>query len=107
MDANPAQIVQMYHSDWMDVTDWATAIAKVGPRLADAVRFARTVAGDPIADSTFMKKRAALALALDGATHKTRAAFDRGFAICVMAILAGLTSGSNVTPPVFEAGGTA
>ena len=45
-----------------------------------------------------MKKRAAVALALDDATHNTHAAFEKAFPICVMASLAGASAS-----PVFEA----
>ncbi len=103
MDANPAQIVAPFYSDWFDITEWAPAIAKVAPLLADTIRYAKTVAGDPTADPKFMKKRAALALALDGATHNTKAAFNQNFPICVMATLAGLTSGGP-NAPTFQAG---
>ncbi len=101
MDANPAKILPPFASDWYDITHWASAITKVGPLLADTINFAKTVAGDPTTNATFMKKRAALALALDGVTHNTNAAFEKEFPICVMATLAGLTPGT--TPPVFEA----
>ena len=103
MDANPAQILPPYSADWTLITWWASSIASVGGLLASTIQYAKTVVGDPTADKTFMKKRAALALALDGVTHKTKAVFERGFPICVMATLAGLTPGPTPPPPVFEA----
>ncbi len=102
MDANPAGILAPFSADWYDITHWASAIAKVGPPLADTIRFGKTVRGDPTANPEFMKKRAALALALDSVTHNTRATFEKAFAICAMARLAGLTRGP-APPPVFEA----
>ena len=101
MDANPAQILPPFSADWYDITHWASAIAKVGPILADTIDAAKKVQGDPTANPEFMKKRANLALALDGVTHNTKAAFDHAFPICVMATLAGLSPGA--TPPIFEA----
>jgi hypothetical protein len=101
MDANPAQIVPPFYSDWYDITEWASAIATVGPLLADTIAFAKTVQGDPTANPAFMQKRAGLALALDSATHNTKAAFNQNFPICVMATLAGLTPGAKRL--VFEA----
>ncbi len=102
MDANPAQILPPFYSDWYDITEWAPAIAKVGPLLKDAiVYFAKAVKGDPGADPTFMKKRQNLARAIDGAIHKTKAASNQNFPICVMATLAGVTPG--VHPPIFGA----
>ena len=102
LDATGSNIPDPYYSDWYDITvAWAPAIAKVGPLLADIIAYAKTVAGDPTADPVFMKKRAAVALALDGATHKTHASANPNFPICVMATLAGLTPGEN--PPVFQA----
>jgi hypothetical protein len=103
MDANPAQILAPFYSDWTLITWWASAIAGVGPVLADTIRHAKTVAGDPASDKTFMEKRAALALALDAATHETKGVFEKAFPICVMATLAGLTPGPTTPPPVFEA----
>jgi hypothetical protein len=103
MGANPAQILPPFYSDWTLITWWATAVAKVGVLLADTIQYAKTVAGDPTADKTFMKKRAALALGLDGVTHKTKGVFEKAFPICVMASLAGLTPGPTPPPPVFEA----
>jgi hypothetical protein len=103
MDANPAQILPPFYSDWTLITWWASAIADVGPILADTIRYAKTVVGDPTADKTFMEKRAALAQALDAATHETHAVFEKGFPICVMATLAGLNPGPTPPPPVFEA----
>ncbi len=101
LNTHPAQIEPPYYSDWYDITDWAGAIAKVGPILADTIRFARTVEGDPTKNAEFIKKRDALARALEGATHKAHAAFERAFPICVMATLAGLTPGAAA--PLFEA----
>lgn len=101
MDANPAQILPPYYSDWYDVTMWAAALTAAAPLLADAIRYARTVQGDPTIDPAFMKKRAALAMALDGVTHNTHAAFEKAFAICAMSTLAGVPKGSN--SPIFEA----
>ena len=103
MDANPAQILPPFYSDWTLITWWASAIAEVGPVLADTIRYAKTIVGDPTADKTFMEKRAALAQALDAATHETQAVFEKGFPICVMATLAGLNPGPTPPPPVFEA----
>jgi hypothetical protein len=87
MTANPAQIQPTFYSDWYDITNWASAIAKAAPLLADAIRFAKTVPGDPTANPTFMKKRAALASALNGVTHNTNAAFEKAFPLCVMSAL--------------------
>jgi len=101
MDAHPPQISMSFYPDWYDITHWAAAIAAVGPLLADAIRFARTVAGDPMANLAFTKKRAALLLALDGVTHNAHAAFDHAFPLCAMATLAGRTPGTPA--PVFEA----
>src|SRR5580658_465577 len=101
-DANPSQVPLAFYPDWYDISEWGPAIADVGPLLAGTIQFAKTVQGDPTANPAFMKKRAALALALDSATHNTHAAFDQAFPICVMSTLAGLTPGA--TPPVFEAG---
>ncbi|MGH9406023.1 MAG: hypothetical protein ACRD3D_09340 [Terriglobia bacterium] len=103
-DANPAQVPMTpapYYSDWTDITQWADALAQVGPLLADAVTSSKAVVGDPAADPAFMKKRKALALALDGATKNTKAAFNQNFPICVMATLAGRTPGAAA--PIFEA----
>jgi len=47
MDANPAQILPPFYSDWTLITWWASAIADVGPVLADTIRYAKTVVGDP------------------------------------------------------------
>ncbi len=99
MDANPAQIQPPSYSDWYDITMWAKAIAHVAPLLASAIQSARAVGGDPSADPDFMKKRADLAKALDGATHKIKAAFEQGFPICVMAALSG-----GASPVTFQAG---
>lgn len=101
-DANPAQVPAPYYSDWFDITQWSSAIAHVGPLLADTIAFARTVAGDPTASTVFMSKRHSLALALDSAVKNTKAAFNQNFPICVMAVLAGRTPGAP--PPSFEAG---
>lgn len=101
-DANPAEVPAPYYSDWFDITQWSSAIAQVGPLLADTISFARTVAGDPTASAVFMSKRHSLALALDSAVKNTKAAFNQNFPICVMATLAGRTLGTP--PPRFEAG---
>ena len=101
MDANPATIKAPFFSDWFDITEWAEAVAKVGPVLADAIAQGKQVVGDPSADAQFMKKRQKLALMIDSVTHKTKAAFDHTFPICVMATLAGRAPGNP--PPVFEA----
>ncbi|HVT95709.1 MAG TPA: hypothetical protein VHD76_22880 [Bryobacteraceae bacterium] len=87
--ANPARIPALHYSDWFDITFWAEAIARVGPLLADAIRFGKTVPGDPTGNAVFMKKRADVARAIAASTNKTHAAFERAFAICVMATLAG------------------
>jgi hypothetical protein len=102
MDANPAKILPPFSADWYDITQWAEALAKTGPLLADAIAYGRKVPGDPMADPTFRQKRAILAGALDGVTHKTRSAFEKAFPICVMATLAGLTLGAKQAA-VFEA----
>ena len=103
MDANPAGILPPFYSDWYDITMWAEALAKVGPLLADVIGYAKTVTGDPSTDPTLMKKRKALALALDGATHNTHAAFDESFPICVMSTLAGPVQGAPAGSLTFEA----
>ncbi len=103
MDENPAGILPPFYSDWYDITMWAGALAKVGPLLADVIAYAKSVTGDPSADQTFMKKRKALALALDGATHNTHAAFDESFPICVMSALAGPVQGTPAGSLTFEA----
>ena len=100
MDDNPAQILSPFRSDWVVITWWASAVATLGPQLADTIRFAKIVQGDPTANADFMKKRAALALALDGVTHKMKPAFDKAFPICVMASLAGPATAPDC---VFEA----
>lgn len=102
MDATGSNIPAPYYSDWFDITaSWAPAIAKVGPILADAIAYAKTVQGDPIQDPTFMKKRANLAHALASVTRNTKAAFNQNFPVCAMATLGGLTPGDN--PPSFSA----
>ena len=103
MTANPAQIVPPYYSDWVDITNWAAAIAKTAPLLADAIQFAKTVQGNPATNPTFMKKRAALAEALAAVTHKANAAFDKAFPVCVMSALAGNAAGTKTNVAVFEA----
>jgi hypothetical protein len=75
----------------------------VGPLLGDTIQYAKTVSGNPTADATFMKKRAALALALDGVTHKTKGVFEKAFPICVMSTLAGVTTAPAPASPIFEA----
>ena len=73
------------YSDWYDITFWAHAIAAVGPRLK-AVLAAAEVAGsaDPAKDPRFMAARDALAKTLAEVTHKTAAAFEKGWPIAVM-----------------------
>ncbi|MCU1292787.1 MAG: hypothetical protein JWP08_1637 [Bryobacterales bacterium] len=102
MDSNPARILPPFSADWYDITEWAEALAKAGRLLADAIVYGRKLPGDPTADPTFRQKRAVLAGALDGVTHKTRSAFEKAFPICVMATLAGVTSGPRQAA-VFEA----
>ncbi len=101
MDAHPSATHGPSYSDWFDVTTWADAIVAVAPRLADAIRSARSAGPDPSANPDFMKKRAALASALDGVTHNMRAAYEPGFPICVMTRLCGGRPGG--VAPVFEA----
>ena len=101
MDKNPAIIAPPFSSDWLLITEWAEALAQVGPVLAKTIAVGREVQGDPTANPAFMKQRNALALALDGATHKTRSVFEGAFPLCVMATLAGHTPGNP--SPVFEA----
>jgi hypothetical protein len=102
MDGNPAQIPPPFLSDWLDVTEWAEAVAKVAPLLADTIAYGKSVHGDPTADEKFMEKRRNVALAINSVLHNTNAAFDHLFPICVMASLAGRTPGHDPAP-VFEA----
>lgn len=102
MDENPAQIQAPFVADWVDITEWATAVAKVAPLLADAIAHGKTVQGDPTADDKFMDLRRKLALAINSVLHNTNAAFDHLFPICVMASLAGRTPGHEPAP-TFEA----
>ena len=103
MQSDPQTPISPSYSDYMDVSKWAATIAKVGPVLSNTIAFAKTVQGDPTANPVFLKKRGALALALDGATHNVKMAFkqNENFPICAMATLAGLTPGAN--PPIFQA----
>ena len=96
MDANPARVQPPYYSDWMDITEWAETLAKVGPLLTAAVQAGKAAPGDPTADPGFMQKRAALAHALEETTRKTHAAFERAFPICVMATLGSLAQHSRI-----------
>jgi hypothetical protein len=102
MEADPVNIPHPFSTDWYDITQWAEALAKTGPLLADALAYAKKVAGNPMADPIFKQKRAALAKALDGVTHKTRSAFEKAFPICVMATVAQVTSGPSQAA-IFEA----
>ncbi len=87
MDSHPAGIKPPFYSDWYDITMWAGAVAKVGPFLAAAIQSGKSVEGDPSSNPDFMKKRAALAQALDSVTHNLKAAFEQAFPICVMTAL--------------------
>ena len=102
MDENPARIPPPFSADWLDITEWAEAVGKVAPLLAETIAYGKTVQGDPTADKKFMEKRRKVALALNSVLHKTKAAFDHLFPICVMASLAARTPGHE-PPPVFEA----
>jgi hypothetical protein len=102
MDQNPAQIPPSFMPDWVDVTEWAEAVAKVAPLLADTIAYGKTVHGDPTADKKFMEKRQRVALAINSVLHDTNAAFDHMFPICVMASLAGRTPGHEPAP-LFDA----
>jgi hypothetical protein len=102
MDQNPAQIPPPFMPDWVDVTEWAEAVATVAPLLADTIVYGKTVHGDPTADKKFMEKRQRVALAINSVLHNTNAAFDHMFPICVMASLAGRTPGHEPAP-LFDA----
>lgn len=102
MDQNPAQIPPPLMSDWFDIAEWAEAVAKVAPLLADTIAYGKMVHGDPTVDGKFMEKRRNVALAINSVLHNTNAAFDHIFPICVMASLAGRTPGHEPMP-VFEA----
>lgn len=102
MDRQPAQIQEPFLADWLDITEWAEALAQAAPVLAATVAYAKTLSGDPTNDAQFQAKRTALASAFDRLSRNTRSAFEISFPLCVMAMLAGATSGPN-RKAIFEA----
>jgi hypothetical protein len=102
-DAQPSNVPTPFYSDWVDVTDWASSLARTGPALADLIRYAKTVPGDPTVDPVFIDKRKKLELALASVTKDTHAAFDHAFPVCVMSALVDEQPHAAASLPVFEA----
>ncbi len=102
-DAQPANVPLAYYPDWYDVTTWAAHLARTAPLLADLIRYAKTVPGDPTLDPSFADKRKKLELALASLTKETHAAFDHTFPICVMSALVDEKTHPTASLPVFEA----
>ncbi|HEY7304471.1 MAG TPA: hypothetical protein VH601_10175 [Bryobacteraceae bacterium] len=97
--------IQAIAADWIDITWWADAMAKVAPKLSDVLAALQASnQPDPTADQNLMKKREALAEVLGAVARRSQSAFGDGWGL---AVLFRLSAGAPHVSLDYAWGGTA